>query len=117
MLLAKLIALNVGSELVPLDTKATPVVMPGLAVVNGPVPSPNNTPCALKLVFPVPPLATGIDVPLKLMASVPLEVTGEPATDRKEGTVKATEVTVPEPVPTLDQAPFRYCLKTFDVVL
>ena len=44
---------------------------------------------------PDPPLATGKAVPDKLTASVPLVVIGDPVTDRKDGTVIATDVTVP----------------------
>ena len=47
-------------------------------------------------VAPVPPLATGKAVPLKVTANVPDEVIGLPETDKKEGTVIATLVTVPE---------------------
>lgn len=52
-----------------------------------------------KEVIPVPPFATGSAVPLKVIAKVPLVVTGEPVTERKAGTVAATLVTVPVPAP------------------
>lgn len=48
-----------------------------------------------KVVAPVPPFATGNAVPESVTSKVPLEVIGEPVTDRNEGTVIATEVTVP----------------------
>lgn len=46
-------------------------------------------------VRPVPPFATGNAVPERVIANVPVDVIGEPATERKAGTVAATEVTVP----------------------
>jgi hypothetical protein len=48
---------------------------------------------------PVPPLTTGSADPDKPTANVPLEVTGEPDTDKNAGTVIATDVTVPPPPP------------------
>lgn len=51
----------------------------------------------------VPPLATGKAVPERVTANVPAEVIGDPLIERKEGTVMATEVTVP--VPAEDQVP------------
>ena len=48
------------------------------------------------VVCPVPPLAIGRAVPLKVTANVPELVIGLPETLRNEGTVIATEVTVPE---------------------
>jgi len=47
------------------------------------------------VVAPDPPLATGRAVPDKVMSNDPLVVMGEPVTDRNEGTVIATLVTVP----------------------
>lgn len=58
-------------------------------------PPPDSTPYGV--VVPVPPLATGSAIPLKVTARVPDVVTGEPLTDRKVGTVSATELTVPPP--------------------
>jgi hypothetical protein len=55
------------------------------------------------VVAPVPPLATGRAVPDKEIARVPELVIGLPATDRKEGTVAATDVTVPEALVTVPQ--------------
>ena len=49
------------------------------------------------VVRPVPPDVVGRAVPDKDIASVPLEVIGEPKIDRNAGTVAATEVTVPPP--------------------
>jgi hypothetical protein len=50
-------------------------------------------------VAPVPPFAIGKAVPDKVTAKVPDVVIGEPETLKKLGTVKATDVTVPEPLP------------------
>ena len=44
---------------------------------------------------PEPPFATGKAIPDRVTAKVPLEVIGEPVTDKNAGTVMATEVTVP----------------------
>jgi hypothetical protein len=44
---------------------------------------------------PLPPFATGKAVPEYAIASVPDVVIGEPVTDKKDGTVAATEDTVP----------------------
>lgn len=49
-------------------------------------------------VEPVPPLAIGNAVPEYPMAKVPDVVTGEPEMDKTEGTLAATDVTVPVPV-------------------
>jgi hypothetical protein len=51
------------------------------------------------VVNPVPPFATGSAVPDKEMARVPDVVIGEPDTDKNVGTVAATEVTEPPPLP------------------
>jgi hypothetical protein len=48
-------------------------------------------------VKPVPPDVVGKAVPDKVNANVPLVVMGEPAMDKKDGTVAATLVTVPPP--------------------
>ena len=61
------------------------------------------SPEPVEVVTPVPPLTTGKAVPDKPIASVPLVVIGEPEIDRNDGTVAATEVTVPPAVP-LDAA-------------
>jgi hypothetical protein len=50
---------------------------------------------AAAVVAPVPPFAKGSAVPDKVTAKVPEEVMGDPDTDKNDGTVKATEVTVP----------------------
>jgi len=47
--------------------------------------------------LPVPPEVVGSAVPERVSASVPAEVIGDPAMERNEGTVAATEVTVPTP--------------------
>ena len=73
---------------IPLDgaelTQAEPLEVKTLPLVPG-------------LVKPVPPLAAGNAVPDKLTANVPDVVTGLPLTDKNDGTVIPTEVTVPEP--------------------
>jgi hypothetical protein len=48
-----------------------------------------------KVVAPVPPFAIGRAVPDNVIANVPVVVIGEPATDKNDGTVAATLVTVP----------------------
>lgn len=55
----------------------------------------------------MPPLAIGKAVPLYAIANVPDVVMGEPVTDKNEGTVAATEVTVPLPSPPLAAAVIR----------
>ena len=47
------------------------------------------------MVAPEPPFATGRAVPDRVTAKVPLVVMGDPVTDKNEGTVIATLVTVP----------------------
>jgi hypothetical protein len=54
-------------------------------------------PVPVDVVVPVPPFNTGSAVPESETAKVPLVVTGEPDTDRNEGTLIATLVTVPPP--------------------
>ena len=44
----------------------------------------------------MPPELMGRAVPLRVTARVPVEVIGEPLTERNDGTDMATEVTVPE---------------------
>ena len=56
-------------------------------------------PVPVLVVTPVPPLRTGSAVPDKVIANVPLVVTGEPEIDKKAGTDAATLVTVPLPLP------------------
>ena len=48
-------------------------------------------------VNPVPPLAVGRAVPEYVIASVPVEVIGDPVVERKVGTVCDTEETDPNP--------------------
>ena len=62
------------------------------------MPFPYGTYPAVRLVNPVPPLATGKAVPDKVIANVPLVVIGLPDIDKKAGTVAAIEVTVPLPL-------------------
>ena len=54
----------------------------------------------------MPPFATGRAVPDREIARVPLVVIGLPVTDKKEGTVAATDVTEPEPPVTVPQEVF-----------
>jgi hypothetical protein len=49
------------------------------------------------VVDPVPPFKIGRAVPERVTANVPLDVIGDPETERNEGTDKATDVTVPDP--------------------
>jgi len=49
------------------------------------------------VVIPVPPLAVGRAVPEYVIASVPVEVIGDPVVERKVGTVCDTDVTPPAP--------------------
>ena len=64
----------------------SPVVVIGLKALKA----------AEAVVWPVPPLAIGRAVPERVTAKVPEDVMGEPDTDKKAGTLIATEVTVPE---------------------
>jgi hypothetical protein len=50
----------------------------------------------VKDVSPVPPLAVGKAVPDNPIANVPLVVIGLPVIDKNDGTVAATDVTVPK---------------------
>ena len=59
----------------------------------------NALKAAAAVVCPVPPLAMGKAVPESVTPKVPEPVIGDPETDKNEGTVMATEVTVPEPLP------------------
>ena len=52
---------------------------------------------SVAFVAPVPPFKTGKAVPDNETANVPLDVIGEPVTDKNVGTVIATDVTVPPP--------------------
>ena len=52
-------------------------------------------PVPVAVVDPVPPLRIGRAVPDRPIASVPEEVMGDPEIERNEGTVAATDVTVP----------------------
>lgn len=67
--------------------------MPAVATEKAEVPLPFRTP--VRVVAPVPPLATGSAVPERVTASVPELVIGEPEIERNAGTDIATEVTVP----------------------
>ena len=69
----------------PLPMIKSPVVVIGDSALNA----------ADAVVCPVPPLATGRAVPDKETASVPLVVMGDPDTDKNDGTVIATDETVP----------------------
>jgi hypothetical protein len=84
----------------PVKLVATPEVgVPSNGVTN--VGEVDNTtlPVPVEVVTPVPPLSTGKAVPLYEIANVPDVVMGDPVTDKNEGTVAATEVTVPPPPP------------------
>lgn len=88
----------VSPEAVPVmfvPTKADGVPRAGVTKVG--LVAKTTEPEPVDVVLPVPPLAIGKADPDKPIASVPLVVIGEPVTDRKAGTVAATDVTVPEP--------------------
>ena len=97
------------AAVVPLEVRTYPLVpIPSRVAVPEPLPTIKSPVVvmgdkALKaaeaVVCPVPPLATGKAVPDREIARVPELVIGLPATDKKEGTVAATDVTVPEPPP------------------
>jgi hypothetical protein len=78
-----------------------PVVPTLTTLWSGPVVvvPPVITEYAVKLVSPVPPLETGSAEPERVTARVPELVIGEPEIDKNDGTVSATEVTVPEVAP------------------
>lgn len=98
----------VDCQVVPLLVSTLPAVL-GATNKGADVPLPKITLLAVKLVAPVPPLATGNAVPDKVIANVPVLVIGEPETDKNAGTVAATLVTEPEPGPvnaiSIDPAP------------
>lgn len=71
--------------LTPFPIIRSPVLVMGDKALNA----------APAVVWPVPPLRIGSAVPEYVIAKVPDEVIGEPVTDRNDGTVAATEVTVP----------------------
>lgn len=80
-------------------SKVSPVPM--IADLIAEAPLPTRIPPRF-VVEAVPPFATGKGVPEYETASVPEVVIGEPEIESREGTVIATDVTVPlpEPVPT-----------------
>jgi hypothetical protein len=83
----------------PVQLVSVPLVgVPKIGVTNVGEVLSTVFPDPVEVVTPVPPLATGSAVPDKDTASVPVEVIGEPVTDKNEGTVIATDVTVPVPV-------------------
>lgn len=75
------------------------VGVPKTGVVNDGLVERTTFPLPVEVVTPVPPLTTGNAVPDNVIANVPLVVIGEPATDKNDGTVAATLVTVPAPLP------------------
>jgi hypothetical protein len=79
--------------LLPTGTRSLPVSYPKMSplVVRG----DRAANAAEAVVCPVPPLAIGRAVPDRDTAKVPEVVTGDPDTERKDGTVMATDVTVP----------------------
>lgn len=85
--------------LVRFCVSVVPTIAPAgaVTVVKAEVPLPITTP--LKVVAPVPPLATGSAVPDKDIAKVPEVEMLEGETDKNAGTVIPTEVTEPFPVP------------------
>jgi hypothetical protein len=61
-------------------------------------------------------LAAGSAVPDRVIASVPLDVIGEPETDKKAGTVAATLVTVPVPDTVPQDTSVPLVVKNFPVL-
>jgi hypothetical protein len=82
-------------ELLPEIAKLLAPAFPKTGVTKVGLVDKTLLPLPVLVVTPVPPFSTGNAVPLKLTAKVPLLVTGLPATLKKLGTVKPTEVTVP----------------------
>jgi hypothetical protein len=78
--------LPVTDKLVPVAVPITGVTKVGL-IDNTLLPEP------VLVVTPVPPFNTGKAIPESVSARVPELVIGEPETDKKVGTVSATEVT------------------------
>jgi len=69
------------------------------------------------VVAPIPPLVTGNAVPERVIAKVPEEVTGLPATLKNVGTVAATLVTVPEKAGAVDDHVVPLLVSTLPDVL
>jgi hypothetical protein len=89
------VILEVKELILPVTDKLVPVAAPRTGLVKVGLVESTTEPEPVLVVTPVPPLATGNAVPESVSARVPFEVIGEPETDKKEGTVSATEVTVP----------------------
>ena len=85
-----------------MPSEVTPV--PPFAIGNVPVTFDAKLTNVVE-VDPVPPLAIGKAVPDNVTAKVPLLVIGDPDTDKNDGTVMATDVTVPEVVLIVAQVP------------
>jgi hypothetical protein len=68
-------------------------------------------------VSPVPPFKTGSAVPEYEIARVPAPVIGEPDTDKKLGTVAATDVTDPPDTTSTKSVPFQAIRVFFPVVI
>jgi hypothetical protein len=81
----------------PVTDKDVPVAAPMFGVVSVGEVCKTTDPDPVAVVEPVPPFKIGSAVPENETAKVPEVVTGDPLTDKNDGTVKATEVTVPEP--------------------
>ena len=75
-------ALNVGSAAVPFPCSTVPAAL-AVSAVTAEVPSPRSTPCAVKLVSPVPPYGTPIVVAFQVpVVTVPKVVMlAEPVAD------------------------------------
>lgn len=81
----------------PLTDNDVPVAAPMFGVVKVGEVCNTTLPEPVAEVDPVPPFKMGSAVPDNVTAKVPLEVIGDPDTDKNDGTVNATEVTVPDP--------------------
>ena len=93
--------LKVGQVNVPV-LKLPALGIPKLGVTSTGEIDNTTLPLPVLVLTPVPPFVIGSGVPLKLIAKVPLEVIGEPLTLKNDGTLNATLVTVPPPVPPPD---------------
>jgi len=89
------VMLEVKELTFPVTDKLVPVAAPSTGVIKDGELFNTTEPEPVLVVTPVPPFNTGNAVPESVNARVPELVIGDPETDKKEGTVKATEVTVP----------------------
>jgi hypothetical protein len=89
------VMLEVKELTLPDTDKLVPVAAPSTGLTKVGLVDSTTEPEPVLVVTPVPPFNTGNAVPDNVTARVPLLIIGDPETDKKEGTVSATEVTVP----------------------